>query len=904
MDKIIKSPNDTRDYHHLTLKNNMKVLIIIDNEIDISGVSMAVNVGYYSDPIGYEGLAHFLEHMLFMGTKKYPKVDYFMNFLKKHGGHTNAYTSNNTTNYYYDVKSKYLPESLDIFSQFFINPLFKKDTVQKEIEAVNSEHSKNLQSMIWRFLRIMKELADKDHPYSKFGTGNRDTLMKDDIRDKLIEFYNKYYSSSDMSLVISTNVPFNDVLKMVTKMFNKISDKNKDNHKDIGLPFNFSKKDNIMCQKLVYTDSVDDNDRLYLVYEIPNIDKYFMFKPIEYINIMIDHKSRYSLSDILKSDDLCDSISFQIYDTDPYSYMIGIYVDLTDKGYNNITYVIDIINDYIDNIRNKPPLNYVFDDLKQINKILFNTLDKINSSDYVTEINADIFIYPIKYILYSQYYYKSFNYKLIKNIINKLSRDNCIIVVSSNKNTHLDQKEKWYNIRYSVIDQPKLTPNKINIKYSLPKKNIYIPVLNDIHTVEKDVHPVTMRKNYNIFHRYSSFNKDRVIIGCRFYNNYIYSSIKNYTSCVLYLNILADYIEDMQFYTSTASIRFNISIKGSSIELYINSFSNNIQNIFTTLIEKFFSVKLNNKLFNRNKEDLKKRLLSMRYEAPYTKVADYIKKATYSKYYDFNDILGTIDTITVDDIKLVPVNLQKNYADIFFYGNINNESINAILDSYPHIFSNLSAIEEPNIISMKKGDEEIYIKKNYNKNDKNSAVLIFFECATIKKGDPDWDIINNYVYLIEYIISERFFHQLRSIEQIGYIVKTYVGTLGNGRDPTLGIFFLVQSDKLSTNDIRERIKRFVHESYNIIVNMSKKEFNNYKEAITHKLSIKDNNMYEEFSRYYAEIINRTYLYNYKDILKTSLLTINISDITRFYKECLMDRKTRMVRIVEFVKQKN
>ena len=67
--QIAKSCNDKRLYKHIILKNNLECLLISDKETDKSAASLSVGVGKLEDPREYEGLAHFLEHMLFLGTE-------------------------------------------------------------------------------------------------------------------------------------------------------------------------------------------------------------------------------------------------------------------------------------------------------------------------------------------------------------------------------------------------------------------------------------------------------------------------------------------------------------------------------------------------------------------------------------------------------------------------------------------------------------------------------------------------------------------------------------------------------------------------------------------------------------------------------------------------------------------
>jgi len=103
-----------------------------------AAAALAVGVGSFSDgPIG--GLAHFLEHMLFMGTEKYPDENDFSDFTTKHGGSSNAYTECEMTVFAFDIQPQKLKEALDRFAQFFVAPLMKVGAMEREAEAVDSE---------------------------------------------------------------------------------------------------------------------------------------------------------------------------------------------------------------------------------------------------------------------------------------------------------------------------------------------------------------------------------------------------------------------------------------------------------------------------------------------------------------------------------------------------------------------------------------------------------------------------------------------------------------------------------------------------------------------------------------------------------------------------------------------
>lgn len=161
-----------------------------------------------SDPEDLPGLAHFCEHMLFLGTEKYPQENDYNMFLSQNGGTSNAVTYMDQTNYYFDVTPDKLEDALDRFAQFFLKPLFTESLTELELNAIHSEHEKNITNDSWRLRQMDKSSSNSNHPFSKFGTGNRETLdiipkqKGISVREKLLEFHEKYYSANIMALCV------------------------------------------------------------------------------------------------------------------------------------------------------------------------------------------------------------------------------------------------------------------------------------------------------------------------------------------------------------------------------------------------------------------------------------------------------------------------------------------------------------------------------------------------------------------------------------------------------------------------------------------------------------------------------------------------------------------------------
>eukprot|EP01023_Acetabularia_acetabulum_P008968 TRINITY_DN13949_c2_g1_i1.p2 TRINITY_DN13949_c2_g1~~TRINITY_DN13949_c2_g1_i1.p2 ORF type:complete len:125 (-),score=24.72 TRINITY_DN13949_c2_g1_i1:272-646(-) len=102
-DCIHKPQIDTYNYRYFVLNNGLKCMLVNDPEADKAAACLDVQIGSLHEDEDVPGLAHFLEHMLFFASEKYPKEDEYSQFVSDHGGYSNAYTADDHTNYHFCV---------------------------------------------------------------------------------------------------------------------------------------------------------------------------------------------------------------------------------------------------------------------------------------------------------------------------------------------------------------------------------------------------------------------------------------------------------------------------------------------------------------------------------------------------------------------------------------------------------------------------------------------------------------------------------------------------------------------------------------------------------------------------------------------------------------------------------
>ncbi|TFK92329.1 hypothetical protein K466DRAFT_582051, partial [Polyporus arcularius HHB13444] len=204
---IQKSPQDDREYRLIRLGNGLQAMLVHHAKADKAAASLDVAVGHLYDPDDMPGLAHFCEHLLFLGTEQFPRENEYSEYLSKNNGSSNAYTGTSNTNYYFNVSTSALGGALERFSSFFHSPLFTPSCTVRELNAVDSEHKKNHQSDVWRIFQVNKHLSKDGHPWRKFGSGNKESLSKvgRELKAKGLLNNNGAMKSADGSLSATPN---------------------------------------------------------------------------------------------------------------------------------------------------------------------------------------------------------------------------------------------------------------------------------------------------------------------------------------------------------------------------------------------------------------------------------------------------------------------------------------------------------------------------------------------------------------------------------------------------------------------------------------------------------------------------------------------------------------------------
>lgn len=465
----VKSEGDKKDYRLIRLSNGLRALLISKKDYgesttssDIAAACLSVNVGSFNDPRKAMGLAHFLEHILFMGSEKYPEESSFNNFLVANGGNDNAETSSEYTKFYFYIADKAFPKALDIFAHQFISPLLRKEAMQREREAVDSEFQMVSQDQLFIEF-IYRSLINDSHPASQFDVGNLKTLKEDisdeDLHEELLRFHLKYVAN-EMNLAVQSKRSLDELQELVVTSFStlKSSSTSEENEKlqmrvdEIFKPEFFD--------KIYFMKPKSTTKSLHLSWALPSHQKHYKSSPLEYIAAIFTNEREGGISTYLIDQKLATSVQFythvQGFGGNSHYCMPRLTIELTDLGFENLDQIFAAIFSYLLMIKESPIDEHrrVFNNLKDKHDTFFKFHRESTALTNVRDAVLPMILRDNEDILRDIFVFKEFNEQVIVDVINFLNQRKFNILILNNDHETYNMREKYFNTPYDQQDYP------------------------------------------------------------------------------------------------------------------------------------------------------------------------------------------------------------------------------------------------------------------------------------------------------------------------------------------------------------------------------------------------------------------------------------------------------------------
>lgn len=212
------------EYKLSRLKNGLRVLTVPLSGMKSVTITVWVRAGSRNESDETGGLSHFLEHMVFKGSKKRPSTKKIAQAIDAIGGEFNAATSKRWTNFYIKARSELLPIAFDVLSDMVLNPLLKETDLEKEKGVILEEMAMYEDTPMYKIGDIFERLIFKGNPLERDIIGTAKSV-KGIKRNDFVRYRKMHYGSNNMLITVAGGIKEKDVLGLAEKYFKKLSSK-------------------------------------------------------------------------------------------------------------------------------------------------------------------------------------------------------------------------------------------------------------------------------------------------------------------------------------------------------------------------------------------------------------------------------------------------------------------------------------------------------------------------------------------------------------------------------------------------------------------------------------------------------------------------------------------------------
>lgn len=884
---MLISPHDHRQYRHITLKNALRILLISDPKATRSAAALSVQVGHFNDPIDREGLAHFLEHMLFLGTEKYPHVGEFQSFINRHGGSNNAWTGTENTTYFFDVQHDHFAEALDRFGQFFSAPLFNPESVDKERNVVDSEYKMKRQDDVRRIYQVQKETIYPAHPFAKFSVGNLTTLAdrpNQSVHADLLQFYHTHYSANLMTAAIISPLSLDELARLAESCLIEIPNLNRP-LPEIQVPFVTPAQQ----QKLIAIEPIKDIQKLTLSFSVPQSKTDYRTKPLSYIAHLLGYEGKGSLLSYLKSEGLINHLSAGTGISGSNFKEFNISVSLTEAGLQQTNRIISSIFQMIRLITEQGLAAWRYIEKQQIQHFAFRYQEPARPIDTVSHLVLNLQHFAEADTLFGHYMMEAFEPNSIQTMLGYLTPENVRIICIAKGQTY-DRIAQWYDTPYRVTDISQKVMDEWNHApiaeaLMLPKPNPFISTQIEPLTIETPPHqlPQCLEQTEGFklwFLQDTEYRVPKGVVYIAIDSPYAVASVENIVRTRVSVEMLLEALNESAYQAEMAGLSYNFYPNQGGVTLKLSGFNDQMPRLFALILDQFKQRDFNPTRFDVIKTQLLRNWKNAAKNNPINQLHNLLAGILQPNHPPYSQLITALESISLDTLPdFVLKVLSEIHISMFVYGNWHQEDARqlgkTLQDALRIDQQAFQTSTRPLVLLQGAGSMAFHQDCDHD----DSAVLVYYQSPSTTA-----DQIAIFTFANQ-LMSTTFYHELRTKQQLGYMVGTT--TMPLNRHP--GLIFYVQSPKVGPQTLLNAIDDYLNAFFMVLLELTEAQWQLSKQGLITKLQEPETHLNSRGQRLWLSITHQDHNFSQREAVIQAIQTMSRTDMMKFVVEVLKPR---------------
>ena len=792
------APGDLASWRRFVLPNGLKVILLSDPKLNQSSASLAVGVGYLEDPPQRAGLAHFLEHMLFLGTRKYPDITDFAGYLGRNGGYNNAYTSTDRTNFHFEIRHEAFEGALDRFAQFFIDPLFDPRFTEREMNAVASEHQKNLESDGWRQHFLSTVMYRADHPAHKFGTGSRATLQGT-TREELLDFYRRHYSANRMTLALTGRASLDQLEQWARTHFAAVP-----NHQLPPLRYAETYFDRNPALRMLRMEPLKDLRLLHLEFPLPALRQQWPHKSAELLAYVLGHEGPGSLLASLKAEGLAASLGASAQPATADFGSLELQIGLTPEGLARVPRVLQQVFAMIRLLREQGLPAHVFAERQAMARLDERFRDKGEGANRALTLANLLMDHPLEVAERVPFLWLREDRAAQRALLDRLTPDNLLVTLVA-KGQPTDRTEPVYGTRYSVLEDggaayTALLSPPVVAALRPPPPNGFVPQ----RTSQLPVQPARLVDEPALTMYYAQDTEFQRPLAAHLLRLRLPRSMASLRTAVLlhfYEACVRESLNEITYTAGDAGLNFRVAASLDGVLIAAEGYDDTVGRLLDTAAGHLVDLRIDEQRFSALKDLLLRQLAAAPLADAYLTVAETRRAAVREFHYLASEQLPLAREVTLEQVRRFARELvARGKLEALSYGNVGADAaqyavrrVAAVLKTQPVADAELL---RPHRLVQRAGDS---LRTSEPLQVNNSA----FRREYVLGGDtPE---MRAATLVLGAFLSDPFYAELRTRQQLGYIV--YGSAADDERQQFA--YFIVQSGEVPPDEIERRVDAYL-----------------------------------------------------------------------------------------------
>lgn len=885
-----KHPLDNQESQTLVLENGLRVILVSDPDLNMASASMAINAGSYLDPADAPGLAHFLEHMLFLGTEKFPSEGEYTQYLSQNGGYSNAYTAGDHTNYHFQIFPHALEGALDRFSQFFIAPLFTAEFTERELNAIESEHAKNLEDDGWRGYLLFRRHTREDHPENRFTTGNKETLAEV-RREELIDYYTRYYCASQMALSLVSTASLDQMESWVRTYFSEIK-----NHgaEPVRYPADFMEEADAV--RVVKMQALKDRRQLSLYFEMPSIRNDWDAKTSQLLGGLFGYEGKGSLLSLLKRENLATQLGASLYEASVDHAVLGMTINLTPEGEAAYDRVLECVMSYAELLRQSAYPAYFFEEQAIMARLAALYTDKGEGADRAVDLANRALTLPLEMAEEAPYAFLRQDEPFYRELLGRISPKNMVALLSS-KQISGESIEPIYGTAYTYLeiegdlferlDQPVLLKG-----LTLPQPNPFVPQ-NVQLLAENPVQLINEPALSLYYGQDHEFQRPKVAMSFRIRRPAMDYTLRDAVLLELYEAAVREYINEIAYDARMADLGYSVSAGLQGVQVSIFGYSESAARLLPVIIEALTDFELDEALYAATRERLVRGWNSARFDNGYMLIRHYTNMVSYKDAFmpwEKGEVAAGIELEEV--IALRDSLFSTGRIESLIYGNVTaTEAIGTarLVQAQLGLSAPEGELYEHELLVYEPG-QSVVVKDVLPTN--NS---VFRKDFIVDQATPE---MRAALGVLSNLLEAPYYSEMRTRQQLGYVVWSF----SFEREDEMRLGFVIQSGEYDPVELVRRSDAMLAGFANLLQEMPEEAFAQAKAAVRSELEKKDKTIAEKASRFFRLAYEHGANWSRTEESLAALETLEMEDILNLVRAVNDPAVARAQQVLLFARQ--